>query len=284
MCLLKIDCQYVDWIFVRIFANKYKHIDTMNYPTNVTDNQWSYVKKLLPNCSRKRKYSLREILDAILYLVKTGCQWRMIPSDFPAWNTVYYYFSTWKRDGTIEYIMRMLHRDVREQAGRDPEPSTCIIDSRSVKTSHHTDKIKGIDGNKRIKGRKEHIAVDTLGFPIGIAVHEANVYDAIGAELVLDDMVGRSDRLHTILADGGYRGNRLKALAKAKGWNLKVVLRPEESSRKFQVVPLRWIVERSFSWLENFRRLSIDHEFLAESSLAMIQLAFIKLLLNRLPF
>ena len=176
--------------------------------------------------------------------------------------------------------MRMLHKVVREQAGRDPEPSICIIDSRSVRTSHHTDKVKGIDGNKHIKGRKEHIAVDTLGFPIGIAVHEANVYDAIGAECVFKDLVGRSERLRTILADGGYRGDRLKSAAKAKGWDLKVVLRPEESSKKFKVIPLRWIVERSFSWLENFRRLSVDHEFLAESSLAIIQLAFIKLLLR----
>lgn len=254
----------------------------MNYPTNITDNQWSYIEKLLPAVTRERKYSLRDILNAILYLVKTGCQWRMIPSDLPTWNTTYYYFSQWKRDGTIEYIMRMLHKEVRVQAGRDPEPSTCIIDSRSVKTSHHTDNIKGNDGNKHIKGRKEHIAVDTLGFPIGMAVHEANVYDDVGAELVPNDMVGRSGRLHSILADGGYRGERLNTLAKAKGWDLKVVLRPDESSKKFQVVPLRWIVERSFSWLENFRRLSIDHEFLAETSLAMIQLAFIKLLLNRL--
>ena len=227
----------VEYIFVSLQITQ-KHIDTMNYPTNITDNQWSFIKNLLPNVSRKRKYNLRDILDAILYLVKTGCQWRMIPSDFPAWNTIYYYFSTWKRDGTIEFIMRILHKEVRKQAGRDPEPSVGIIDSRSVKTSHHTDKIKGIDGNKHIKGRKEHLAVDTLGFPIGMAVHEANMYDAAGAELVLNDMVGRSERLHCILADGGYRGERLKALAKAKGWALKVVLRPEESSKKFQVIPL----------------------------------------------
>ena len=254
----------------------------MNYPTNLTDNQWSHIEKYFPNASRKRKHALRDIVNAIFYLNKTGCQWRMIPNDFPSWNSVYYYFCKWKRDGTFDLIMRMLHKEVRVQAGRDPDPSVCIIDSRSVRTSHHTDNVKGIDGNKHIKGRKEHIAVDTLGFPIGMAVHEANVYDAIGAELVLEDMDGRSERLHTILADGGYRGERLKSAAKAKGWDLKVVLRPEESPKKFTVIPLRWIVERSFSWLENFRRLSIDHEFLAESSLAMIQLAFIKLLLNRL--
>lgn len=254
----------------------------MNYPTNLTDNQWSYIEPYLPNMTRKRKHSLRDAVNAILYLVKTGCQWRMIPSEFPAWNSVYYYFSNWKRDGTIEYIMRELHKTVRKQAGREPEPSICIIDSRSVRTSHHTDKVKGIDGNKHIKGRKEHIAVDTLGFPVGMAVHEANIHDSVGAELVLSDLYGRSERLTTILADGGYRGEQLKSAAKAKGWDLKVVLRPEESSKKFQVIPLRWIVERSFSWVENFRRLSIDHEFLAESSLAMIQLTFIKLLLNRL--
>lgn len=122
---------------------------------------------------------------------------------------------------------------------------------------------KGVDGYKHIKGRKKHLAVDTLGLPIGMAVHKANIYDVVGTELILDDMVGRSERRRSMLADGGYRGDRLKAAAKAKGWNLKVVLRPDEAPKKCQVVPLRWIVERSFSWLENFRRLSIDHEFLS---------------------
>lgn len=256
----------------------------MNYPTNLTDNQWNFVQQHLPNVTRKRKYSLRSVFDAILYLLKTGCQWRMLPSGFPRWNTVYYYFACWKRDGTLEYLMRELHKTIREQAGRDREPSLAIIDSRSVKTSHHVDKVRGIDGNKHIKGRKQHIAVDVMGFPVGLAVHEANVYDACGAPLVLEDMDGRSGRLRTILADGGYRGDTIKNAARCKGWDLKVVLRPDESSKKFQVIPLRWIVERSFSWLENFRRLSIDHEYLAESSLAMLHLAFTKLLLNRLAF
>ena len=145
------------------------------YPTDLTDKQWQVIKKILEPQERKRKHPLREIMNAILYINKTGCQWRMLPSDFSPWQTVYYYFRKWKFEGVFEEVMDVLHSLLRKQSGREESPSLGIIDSRSVKTSHHIDSDRGIDGNKKIKGRKEHIIVDTLGLPLAVAIHEANL-------------------------------------------------------------------------------------------------------------
>ena len=184
-------------------------------------------------------------MNAIMYILKTGCQWRMLPKDFTPHNTVFYYFNKWKLEGVFEELMDTLHRMVRKLMGREETPSLGIIDSRSAKSSHHVDADRGIDGNKKIKGRKEHIVVDTLGLPMSVVAHEANVHDSIGAELT-------------------------------------VILRPDESSKKFSVLPLRWIVERSFSWLENFRRIAMDYEFYSDSGETMVQLAFCRLMYNKL--
>ena len=220
-------------------------------------------------------------MNAILYLNKTGCQWRMIPMEFAPWQTVYYYFRKWKLEGVFEYIMDALRSIVRRLAGRHESPSMGIIDSRSVKTSHHTDADKCFYGNKKIKGRKEHIVVDTLGLPMAIAVHEANLHDSKGAPKVIEKLEYKFPRLKKILADGGYRGNLGEWVAERFGWVMEVVLRPDECPTKFPVLPKRWIVERSFAWLENFRRLSIDYEYLAESAEAMVQLAFMQIMLNK---
>ena len=253
------------------------------YPTNLTDNQWQILQKILEPTTRKRKYSLRDIMDCILYINKTGCQWRMIPKDFPPYNLVFYYFTKWKREGVFEDIMDTLREKLRVALGREETPSIGIIDSRSVKTSQHVDKDRGIDGNKKIKGRKEQLLTDTLGLPLGIFVHEANIHDRKGAEPALEKIAHKFPRLSKILADGGYRGEELKELVhKTLGCNLEVVLRPDESPKKFNVIPLRWIVERSFAWLYNFRRIAMDYEFYSESSEAMIQIAFSKIMLNKL--
>ena len=147
------------------------------YSTNLTDKQWQVIEKIINPQERKRKYSLRNIMNAILYLLKTGCQWRMIPKDFAPWESVYYYFSKWKNEGVIEDLLDNIRSQVRTKSGRE-KSSLGIIDSRSVKTSHHVDSDRGLDGNKKIKGRKQHIIVDTQGNLMAIAVHEANAMTA----------------------------------------------------------------------------------------------------------
>ena len=197
-------------------------------------------------------------MNAILYINKIGCQWRMLPSDFAPWQTVYCYFRKWKFEGVFEEVMDVLHSLIRKQAGRQESPSLSIIDSRSVKTSHHVDSKRGIDGNKKVKGRKEHM----LGLPLAVAIHEANLHGSKGAPQVIEKLAYKFPRIVKF------------------GWVLEVIVRPDECPSKFQVVPKRWIVERSFSWLENFRRLTIDYEFLAETAEAMVQIAFIQIMLN----
>ena len=171
------------------------------YSTNLTDKQWQVIEKIVNPQERKRKHSLRNIMNAILYLLKTGCQWRMIPKDFAPWESVYYYFSKWKNEGVIEEILDTLRSKVRIMSGRNESPSLGIIDSRSVKTSHHVDSDRGLDGNKKVKGRKQHIIVDTQGNLMSIAVHEANVHDSKGAPEVIENLSCRFPRLAKILAD-----------------------------------------------------------------------------------
>ena len=183
--------------------------------------------------------------------------------------------------GIIEELLDKLRSKVRIMAGRKESPSLGIIDSRSVKTSHHVDSDRGLDGNKKIKGRKQHIIVDTQGNLMAIAVHEANVHDSKGAPKVIENLSFKFPRLAKILADGGYRGNLADWLLDKFGWELEVVLRPDECPSKFKVLPKRWIVERSFAWLENFRRLIIDYEYHADTAETMVQLAFCKIMLNK---
>ena len=192
-------------------------------------------------------------MDYILYVNKTGCQCWMIPKDFLSYNIVFYYFTKWKRKGVFEDIMDTLWEMLRVSLGREESPSLGIIDSRSAKITQHVDKERVIDGNKIIKGRKCLVAVDTLGFPMAVSVHEANIHDSKVAESALARLVHKFPRLRKILADGGYRGNELKEkVRKTLGCQLEVVLRLNESPKKFNVIPFRWIVERSFAWLYNF--------------------------------
>ena len=252
-----------------------------DYPSNITDNQWNSIENFFDPAKRKRKHRLIEIMNAILYTLVSGCQWRMLPKDFPPYNTVYYYFRKWKYEGSFEQAMFELHKTVRVAAGREECPSLGIVDSKSVRSSNHVDSDRGIDGNKKVKGRKVHICVDVLGLPLAIAIHAANIHDSDGAEYVFNEMIDRFPRLKAILADGGSRGADISNAARKHGWELKVVLRPDECPKKFIVLPKRWIVERTFSWLEKCRRLASDFEFLSNSLQAIVQLAFIRLMLNR---
>ena len=215
------------------------------YSTNFTDKQWQIIEKIINLQERKRKHQLRDIMNAILYVNKTGCQWRMLPRHFAPWQTVYYYFRKWKLEGVIEDIMDTIHSLVRKMTGREESPSMGIIDSRSVKTSHHVDSDRGIDGNKRVKGRKEHIVVDTLGIPMAVAVHEANLHDSKGAPKVVEKLEHKFPRLRKILADGGYQGSFGDWVFKKFGRVVEVVLRPDECHGKSQVLPGRWIVGRT---------------------------------------
>ncbi|MDR0941151.1 MAG: IS5 family transposase [Bacteroidales bacterium] len=253
-----------------------------NYPTNLTDKQWQVIKNIVETKERKRKHSLREMINALLYITKTGCQWRMLPKEFAPWQTVYFYFRKWKLEGLFEELMHHLRDVVRKDCGKATSPSVGLIDSRSVRTSHHIDSSEyGIDGNKKVKGRKQHIVVDTLGLPMAVTVHAANIYDSIGAEKPIEQLRYLYPRLKKIIADGGYRG-KLADFVKNLGWELTVVLRPDESSKKFQVLPLRWIVERTFSWIENYRRMTTDYEYKTESAEAMLQITFCQIMLRKI--
>jgi putative transposase len=251
-----------------------------NYPSDLTDSQWQFIEMIL-NDKRKRQHDLRKIWDAILYLVKTGCQWRMLPHDFAPWSAVYYYFKKWKNDGTFEEILDMLNVKQRESVNRKALPSVGIIDSQSVKTAHTCAQAVGYDAGKRIKGRKRHIVTDTLGCLLFVMVHGAGVQDRNGIKQVLPLLKSKFlASIKTIIADGGYSGQTIVDWVKKNlMWNLEIVRRTEQS--KFKVLPKRWIVERTIAWITYSRRNSRDYEKLTESSQAMTQLAMIRIFINK---
>ena len=255
----------------------------IEYPTNLTDKQWQVIKNIVETKQRKRRNSLRSMMNAIMYITKTGCQWRMLPKEFGSWQTVYFYFRKWKIEGIFEEMMHHLRNVVRKSKGKESSPSIGIIDSRSVRTSHHIDSSEyGIDGGKKVKGRKEHIVVDTLGLPMSVMVHAANIHDSIGAVDTIERLRYNYPRLKKILADGGYRGEKLADKIRQWGWELSVVLRPNESAKKFQVIPLRWIVERTVAWIENYRRMTTDYEYKTETAEAMLQITCCQIMLRKL--
>jgi len=249
-----------------------------SYPTNVSNSQWQIISKFL-DTDRSRKYDLREIVNAILYLVKTGCQWRMLPGDFPKWTIVYYYFSVWKKNETLEQIHESLVEKIRKKHGKNEEPSVAIIDAQSVKSTLVSSQDKGFDAGKKIKGIKRHIIADTLGLILAVVVQSASVQDRDGAISVIEKLVESWKKIIKIFADGGYRGELIKVVKNKFSIQLEIIKRDELHT--FKVLPKRWIVERTFSWIDTNRRNSKNYERLNNTSVAMVHLSAIRIMLNR---
>jgi putative transposase len=248
-----------------------------NYPTDLSNSQWQVIEQYLKESKRKRKYSLRVIWDAIFYLVKSGCQWRMLPSDFPKWTLVYFYFRCWKRDGTFEQVQQSMVEKVRKKSGKSATPTVGIIDAQSAKTTLVGGEARGFDAGKKIKGRKRHIVVDTLGLVLAVVIHSASVQDRDGAMEVLTELKSAWTGIVKIFADGGYRGKLIDVVKLKLNYVVEIIKRDELHT--FKILPKRWIVERTFGWLDTNRRNSKDYERLTESSLAMIQISAIRLML-----
>lgn len=252
----------------------------MSYETNLTDARWEIIAEFIED-ERKRKHSLRTIVDAVLYVVKTGCQWRYLPVDFPKWQLVYYYFRKFETTGLIEIIHDQLRDQVRVKKGKEISPSLGLVDSQSVKTASVTEE-KGIDGNKKVNGRKRFILTDTLGLMLGMLIVGANVGERAGAEKLFNQVQGKYPRLQKVLADQGFDGEKYVAgIEKMFGFIFEIVNKVLGIGG-FQVQPKRWIVERTFGWLVWNRRLVKDYEEKTEVSKAFIQLAMIRIMLKQL--
>jgi putative transposase len=248
------------------------------YPTDLTDSQWTKIEKIFP--IRKRKHSLQEVVNALFYITKSGIQWRMLPKCYPKWQLVYYYFRKWTAEGLIEELHDFLHAMCRKRKKREVSPSLGLIDSQSVKTSSMTTE-KGYDGGKHIQGRKRHIVTDTMGFIMSVVIHSADIQDREGARLVLQELRGKYPRLKKILADGGYTGFLSQWVIQTFGWTLEIVSKVLGLSG-FNVIPKRWIVERTFGWFNFNRRLSKDYEVNIECSTAFVHLTMCRIMLNRI--
>lgn len=256
------------------------------YPTDLNDTQWSKIRPYLPaeaSTGRPREHGWRKILNGIFYILQSGCSWRMLPRDLPPWKTVYHYFRVWRLNGTWERLNRLLREKVRLKFGKKRQSSATILDSQSIKTSEGGREC-GFDAGKQVTGRKRHSLVDTLGLVVKAIVTAGNVQDRDGAKRLLKELAGQTDtikRLKLIWVDGSYRGALIDWVAEHFGWKLEVVEKPKDRVG-FQILPKRWIVERTFAWLVRQRRLARDYERLPETSESFIYAAMIRLMLRRL--
>ena len=250
----------------------------MLYPSDLSDIQWEIIKPILPQRKErgfKKKYSDREMINAILYINKTGCHWRYLPNDFPAWESVYGYFRMLNDRGIFEKINSSLREKVRILEGRDENPSLLCIDSQSVKGDINLAE-KGIDGFKKVKGRKRHIAVDVLGLVVFCFITAANVSDIHPGRQMIEQM-HHEVRLKKVLVDAGYQG------LEGDYGNFSVDISSKKTDQKgFIPQHKRWVVERSFSRLNRQRRLSRDYEYEPENQKAMVYIGMMKIMLNRI--
>jgi transposase len=254
------------------------------YPSDTSDEQWALIEPLLPPMNtggRPEKHPRRAIVDAILYVVRTGCSWRQLPADFPPWQTVYWYFNQWEQAKVTEKILPVVRGQLRVQEGRDPEPSAGLIDSQSVKGADTVGReSRGYDAGKKINGRKRFIVTDTLGLLLTVVVLTAGVQDRDGAKPVLLDTRLRT-RVRFIFADGAFAGRLLDWAHTLLATTLHIVRKPA-GQRGFAVIPRRWAVERTFAWLTAHRRLARDYERHPATSEAMIRWAAINTITRRI--
>ena len=256
----------------------------MRYTTDLSDHEWQLLKPSFPRTrplGRPREHSYRELLNAMFCLIRTGCQWRNLPTDFAPWGTVYHYYRTWKQTSLWERLHTQLRQQVRHAAQRQRQPSAGVVDSQSIKSSECSDQ-RGYDASKKINCRKRHLLVDTLGLVLLVLVLPANLQDRDGERQLLDKHFGRRTRRHVkhVWADGDYTGTLVAWVLEKWRCTVEIVKRTELHT--FKVLPRRWVVERTFGWLNRYRRLSRDYERQAKTGETMVYLAMIRPMLARL--
>lgn len=263
--------------------------DRLRYPSDLTDEEWAYIEPLIPPAKpggRNREVDLRQVINGIMYVLSTGCQWRYIPRDLPPKSTIYDYLDRWGYDGTLESIHHTLYVKCREAIGRETSPTAGVIDAQSVKSAEKGGRRidpGGYDAGKKVKGKKRHILVDTAGLLLHAVVHPADIQDRDGGVLVLASMFGLFPFLSRVFADGGYQGPKFRTEVAQILPQLTVeIVKRSDHAQGFNVLPKRWVVERTLAWLNRCRRLAKDFENLTRNAVAFILLASIRLMLRKL--